>query len=174
MEYVVRHYVAGYVAVAAAFVFVFSFLLLYSGLSDADVLWALLMFIPCAAAHEFSHYMIARRYNPHVKIRFLPKLGALVLDYVKLGYTEYVKVALTPLLTVELPLVMIYLLTRGSAILLLAVVHFAASLVDVTDVLCVSVLHRGGTIHLVYDERGRVAGILIEEPSKNRSTVYML
>jgi len=176
MEYVLKRYHIGYVAEAVAFVVVFvSVSMLHSsGLTASDALQALLFFIPCVAVHEFSHYAVAKRYSPSARIRVLPKLGAIVLDYVSLDYGNCVKVTLAPLLTVQLPITALYLLTHKLSILLLAILHLAASLVDITEVMHATLLHYGGRLHLVYDERNRIVGILVEEPAKNRATFYML
>jgi len=177
MEYIVRKYSIAYIAEAAAFIVMFLVVVVFGSsgsITAADALLATTLFIPVAFVHEFSHYIVAKRFNPNASIRVLPKLGAIVLDYASLNYREYIYVVLAPVLTVQAPITALFLLMHNSVLLLLALTHAMASAVDIVGLIYMFVVHRGGRVHIVYDERGNIAGVLVEEPAKGRATLYML
>jgi len=175
MEYVAKRYYAVYIAEFAAFLAGLAsfYIILPYNLTPKDPLWGLILFIPCALLHEFSHYVIAKKYNPEASIQVLPRLGAIVLDYVSLDYRDYMKVAVMPLLTVQLPITLLYVITHNASILVLNILHLVSSSVDIMGLIYNTVEHYGGKFHLVYNEKGGISGVFVEEPLKNRGVLYM-
>ncbi|MCX8204430.1 MAG: DUF3267 domain-containing protein [Candidatus Nezhaarchaeota archaeon] len=133
-----------------------------------------LLFIPLAILHELTHYFTARRFNKKARIRLMLRYGALVLDYDKLTRNQCVTVGLMPLLVIEAPLVATWLLLSSSLLLVLALLHGAGSIVDVVYSLrLLTEASSRSTVSVLYDEGGRVAGAVVEDPSKPLTIVYL-
>jgi len=171
----VKHYYAVYVAVFVSFLVGLAtlYIILPYNITPKDPLWGLILFIPCSILHELSHYAVAKKYNPEASIKVVLRLGAVALDYVSLNYREYVKVAVTPLLTVQLPITILYVVTHNASILVLNILHIVSSSVDIMGLIYNSVKHYGGKFHLVYDEKGGISGVLVEDPAKDRKMLYI-
>lgn len=129
-------------------------------------LWAVLFFLLIAVLHEFVHYAVAKKYNPEATIRVIPRLGGLLLDYVRLDYNQYVKTALAPLFFIQVPLTVAWILSGDIIVLTLTVAHLLASAVDIVCLFSAVISHRGATFNMVYDEKGRVVGVVVERGDK--------
>jgi len=132
------------------------------------------MYIP---VHEYSHYLLAKRFNPAAGVRFYPKLFALTVDYVSLGFWEYVAVGLAPQIALGIPVVAAMLLMSSKEFAYLLAFHIASSMGDYTSFLLLAVhslLHgRALRFHILYDEDGRIVGS-VAESAEGDLYVYLL
>jgi len=135
------------------------------------------LFVLYIPAHEYSHYLLAKRFNPAARMRFFPKLFALTVDYVSLGFWEYVAVCLAPQIAVGIPVVALMLLTASKEFAYLLAFHVASSMGDYTSFILLAVhsLLHGGAIklHILYDEGGGIAGS-VAESAEGGLYVYLL
>jgi hypothetical protein len=180
MKYVIKKYRLAYIINFLSFAIAFGALMYLNSsrspivISREDLLYGFFLFIPAALLHEYSHYIVAKRYTPEARIRIYPKLGALILDYVRLTYGQYAKTVFAPMLTIQLPLIVLYMIFNSPTILVAAILHFLASSIDIIGFVVTSITHYGGTFHIVYGEKGEIAGILVVEPKKGIATFYQL
>ena len=173
MEYVVKKYKIAYADLALSFLIalVACWLFIPASATQTGLFLVAGFFVGLSIVHELSHLSVAKLFNQRATIRFFPKLGALMLDYVSLPFAGYIRTALAPLATVQVPLLVMYLATQNQYLLLLNVLHLVASSVDITGLLFTLVKHGTRcTLHLVYDSNCKVTGVVIEE--KDKATYY--
>jgi len=134
----------------------------------------LVLYIP---VHEYSHYLFAKRFNSAARVRFFPKLFALAVDYVSLGFWEYVAVCLAPQIAVGIPVVALMLLTSSKEFAYLLAFHIASSMGDYTSFILLAVhslLHsRAMRFHILYNEGGGIVGS-VAESAEGDLYVYLL
>lgn len=144
------------------------------GAAAPVVLLGVILFLLLALPHEMVHYLVAKHFNKDAKIKPLLRYGALALDYGRLTRNELISVALMPQLIIELPLVVAWLLSGDQLCLVLALLHLAGSAGDI--VFSVKLLVEAGprsVVSVLYDERGGIAGDVVEDPSRRLVTVYL-
>jgi len=121
--------------------------------------------------HELVHYIVAKRRSPAVRLR--PSLhGVIVVDYVRLEYKDFMIGVSAPLIVVQLPLTLLYLVLSHPLLLALALFHALSSLGDVTGIVYTRIFHKGAELHVVYSEKGAVVGFIAEERDKCRAVFY--
>ncbi len=129
-------------------------------------------------AHEAVHVATARLLGvPGVRVRLYSRLAALIVDYDRMTLGQYVAVALAPqTLSIGLLLAAALLHSMGRVLepLLLYTSALANIVGGVPDIMLSAyfgVVHRRAVgLSLLYDENGRVAGGVVEEP--DRIVVY--
>ena len=129
-------------------------------------------------AHEALHVVAARALRVSgVRVRFHPRMLALVVDYDYMSLGQYVAVALTPqALTIALLAAAAVLHAAGLTFepLILytsAVVNVVGGVPDIFLSAYFSLFHRSAVrLGLLYDEKGSIAGGVVVEP--DRLVVY--
>lgn len=165
----VKKFYSIYIFIAAFFVVGLLMLSVSSWYRSLDVqtlYLVLALSLVLVLIHELVHYVVAKRYSPNASIQIIPKLGSIALDYVRLDYRQYIKVTLAPILIIQLPLTIAGLVTGNAVLTVLALLHLVASVGDITGLVSVVLYHRGATLNMVYDEKGRIVGIVVEKGNK--------
>jgi hypothetical protein len=174
IEYIAKKYYLLPVVVILANILVLFIINLVIWIDPTSTLLSLALYIPTIFAHEYSHYLVAKKKNPLTKIKFYPKFFALMIDYVKLSYRDFLEVAVAPLITIQLPLTTLYILFRNPLLLSLTMLHIASSLGDISSIVYNVLLHRGALFYMAYSERGDVVGFVAEELDRCRAVFYEL
>jgi hypothetical protein len=143
-----------------------------SSYGSNTLLQALLLYILLIFVHELAHYIVAKRRSPAVRLRPLLRHGVIVVDYVRLGYKDFMRVASAPLIIVQLPITLLYLVLSHPLLLALALLHALSSLGDVFNMVYIRIFHKGAELHMVYSEKGAVVGFIAEERDKCRAVFY--
>jgi hypothetical protein len=80
-----------------------------SSYGSNTLLQALLLYILLISVHELVHYIVAKRRSPAVRLRPSLRHGVIVVDYMRLEYKDFMLVASAPLIIVQLPITLLYL-----------------------------------------------------------------
>jgi len=121
-------------------------------------------------AHEALHAIVAKLFNPRTAVKLYPRLLALIVDYSSLKFSEYCTVLLAPQLLLGVPIAVALTATPSWLLYAALLVHLAASSGDyasltLTLIARVKLRESIARVHLLYDEKGRVAGGVYESRS---------
>lgn len=123
--------------------------------------------------HELAH-LIGLKYfaKESGKLQFLPSYFALTIIYNELMWNQYIIVALTPQILVEIPLIITYILTKDPTILLILLYHTLASLPDIVLSIKSLIMFKNCRFKL-YLENNRVKGYYVIKPN-NECIIYKI
>jgi len=121
-------------------------------------------------AHEAIHAATAKLFNPRTTIKLYPRLLALIVNYSSLKFSEYCVVLLAPQLLLGIPTVVALAVAPSWLLYTTLLVHLVASSGDyasltLTLIARIKLRESIARVHLLYDEKGRVAGGVYETRS---------
>lgn len=119
--------------------------------------------------HEGLHVVAARAVGVRgLRVRLEPRMGSLLLDYDWMTPLQYVIVALAPQV-LSVVLLILLVVARDYSLLLWPslVVNVAGGVPDMLNAIYFGLVHGDARrFWLLYDERGRVVGGVVEYPDK--------
>lgn len=122
--------------------------------------------------HELAHFAVIRFFGRWARITTLLRRGVLMVEYDALTAKEYVCVSLAPLVFIQLPLAVLYVVTSNVTVLTIAVLHAMGSIADIFYAIKITLTCRNCVLRL-YRENGKVKGYSIVKPS-GEETVYLI
>jgi len=127
--------------------------------------------------HELTHYLTAFYFNRNVKIRFYPRLFALIIDYGELSFKQWFYSWISPQIIIGLPLITLSIIYSLRELLELTVFHITLSIGDYVSLAIIAhdSLRYGKprTVYMLYGEENSISGTIVEY-NNGVLTVYLL